>query len=187
MVEDTFVNFSKETTLLKVHNKLLMLIDENCSKTSVASRKLTYSNYYFHFIFSFMSRLMTGVLMHHLAWVPTVMPAGATPSRAFLDKHSSTTVSTVLTSQKWIQSTKRLEVIILKLISLMISFQLLLFLVPFNRAVCSKEESKLERDINICLLFVCSWTSQPSVIPTIHFGHSQGKSSSVLGVLPADY
>eukprot|EP00057_Strongylocentrotus_purpuratus_P019497 XP_011673971.1 PREDICTED: folliculin-interacting protein 2 [Strongylocentrotus purpuratus] len=40
----------------------------------------------------FMSRLMTGVLMHHLAWVPTVMPAGATPSRAFLDKHSSTTL-----------------------------------------------------------------------------------------------
>lgn len=40
----------------------------------------------------FMSRLMTGVLMHHLAWVPTVMPAGATPSRAFHDKHSSTTL-----------------------------------------------------------------------------------------------
>ncbi|XP_041485512.1 folliculin-interacting protein 2-like [Lytechinus variegatus] len=40
----------------------------------------------------FMSRLMTGVLMYHLAWVPTVMPAGATPSRAFLDKHSSTTL-----------------------------------------------------------------------------------------------
>ncbi|XP_072050531.1 folliculin-interacting protein 2-like isoform X2 [Amphiura filiformis] len=40
----------------------------------------------------FLSRLLTGVLTHHLAWVPTVMPAGATPNRAYLDKHSSTTL-----------------------------------------------------------------------------------------------
>ncbi|XP_022087503.1 folliculin-interacting protein 1-like [Acanthaster planci] len=38
----------------------------------------------------FFSRLLTAVLMHHLAWVPTVVPAEATPSRAYLDKHSST-------------------------------------------------------------------------------------------------
>ncbi|XP_033644097.1 folliculin-interacting protein 2-like [Asterias rubens] len=37
----------------------------------------------------FFSRLLTAVLMHHLAWVPTVMPAEAAPSRAYLDKHSS--------------------------------------------------------------------------------------------------
>ncbi|XP_038060101.1 LOW QUALITY PROTEIN: folliculin-interacting protein 2-like [Patiria miniata] len=38
----------------------------------------------------FFSRLLTAVLMYHLAWVPTVVPAEATPSRAYLDKHSST-------------------------------------------------------------------------------------------------
>ncbi|KAJ8022606.1 Folliculin-interacting protein 1 [Holothuria leucospilota] len=37
----------------------------------------------------FMARLLTAVLTHHLAWVPTVMPSGSTPSRAYLDKHSS--------------------------------------------------------------------------------------------------
>ena len=46
------------------------------------------------FIFtSFMASVLTAVLQYHLAWVSTVMPAGAAPSRAYLDKHSSKTVS----------------------------------------------------------------------------------------------
>ncbi|XP_035671144.1 folliculin-interacting protein 2-like isoform X2 [Branchiostoma floridae] len=41
----------------------------------------------------FLSTLLTAVLTHHLAWVPTVTPAGATPpSRTYLDKHSSKTL-----------------------------------------------------------------------------------------------
>ena len=42
---------------------------------------------------SFMAAVLTAVLQNHLAWVSTVMPAGTAPSRAFLDKHSSKTVS----------------------------------------------------------------------------------------------
>ena len=40
-----------------------------------------------------MAAVLTAVLQNHLAWVSTVMPAGTAPSRAFLDKHSSKTVS----------------------------------------------------------------------------------------------
>ena len=40
-----------------------------------------------------MASVLTAVLQYHLAWVSTVMPAGAAPSRAYLDKHSSKTVS----------------------------------------------------------------------------------------------
>lgn len=42
---------------------------------------------------SFVSTLVTAVLTHHLAWVPTVMPAGGSPSRTYLDKHSAKWVS----------------------------------------------------------------------------------------------
>lgn len=45
------------------------------------------------FFYSFMASVLTAVLQYHLAWVSTVMPAGAAPSRAYLDKHSSKTVS----------------------------------------------------------------------------------------------
>ncbi|XP_074647410.1 folliculin-interacting protein 1-like isoform X2 [Tubulanus polymorphus] len=37
----------------------------------------------------FISTLITTVLTYHLAWVPTVTPAGAIPSRTYLDKHSA--------------------------------------------------------------------------------------------------
>lgn len=52
--------------------------------------------YYWYWVFSFpsfMAAVLTAVLQNHLAWVSTVMPAGTAPSRAFLDKHSSKTVS----------------------------------------------------------------------------------------------
>ncbi|KAK3091005.1 hypothetical protein FSP39_016401 [Pinctada imbricata] len=37
----------------------------------------------------FMSTLITAVLTHHLAWVPTVTPAGGTPSKTYLTNHSA--------------------------------------------------------------------------------------------------
>lgn len=37
----------------------------------------------------FLSTLVTAVLTNHLAWVPTVTPAGATPSRNYKDKHTA--------------------------------------------------------------------------------------------------
>jgi len=37
----------------------------------------------------FLSTMLTAVLTHHLAWVPTVMPSGSAPKRAYLDKNSS--------------------------------------------------------------------------------------------------
>ena len=37
--------------------------------------------------FSFVSSLLTGVLMYHLAWVPTVTPSGETQA-SYADKHS---------------------------------------------------------------------------------------------------
>ncbi|XP_013386632.1 folliculin-interacting protein 1 isoform X2 [Lingula anatina] len=43
----------------------------------------------------FLSSLITAVLTHHLAWVPTVTPAGATPSRTYLDKHSAKWLDTL--------------------------------------------------------------------------------------------
>lgn len=46
--------------------------------------------------YSFMSTLITAVLTHHLAWVPTVTPTGVTPSRTYLDKHSAKWVYTFL-------------------------------------------------------------------------------------------
>ncbi|XP_071952018.1 folliculin-interacting protein 1-like [Antedon mediterranea] len=49
----------------------------------------------------FVSCLLTGVLTHHLAWVPTVMPAGVTPNRAYLDKHSSTFLDTLAKSHPY--------------------------------------------------------------------------------------
>ncbi|XP_033103120.1 folliculin-interacting protein 1-like isoform X2 [Anneissia japonica] len=49
----------------------------------------------------FVSCLLTAVLTHHLAWVPTVMPAGVTPNRAYLDKHSSTFLDTLAKSHPY--------------------------------------------------------------------------------------
>lgn len=43
----------------------------------------------------FMSTVITAVLTHHLAWVPTVTPAGGTPSDTYLDKHSAKWVDTL--------------------------------------------------------------------------------------------
>ncbi|KAL5019218.1 hypothetical protein ScPMuIL_004940 [Solemya velum] len=43
----------------------------------------------------FFSSLITAVLTHHLAWVPTVTPAGGAPSRTYLDKHSAKWVDTL--------------------------------------------------------------------------------------------
>nr|XP_002740758.1 PREDICTED: folliculin-interacting protein 2-like [Saccoglossus kowalevskii] len=37
----------------------------------------------------FISRLLTAVLTHHLGWVPTVIPSGASPSQTYLAKHFS--------------------------------------------------------------------------------------------------
>ena len=51
------------------------------------------ANIFLLFFYSFMASVLTAVLQYHLAWVSTVMPAGAAPSRAYLDKHSSKTVS----------------------------------------------------------------------------------------------
>jgi hypothetical protein len=45
--------------------------------------------------FSFISTLVTAVLTYHLAWIPTVTPAGAIPSRTYLDKHSAKWVRTL--------------------------------------------------------------------------------------------
>lgn len=42
-----------------------------------------------YFSDSFMSTLVTAVLTHHLAWVPTVTPAGGTPSKTYLHNHSA--------------------------------------------------------------------------------------------------
>ena len=41
------------------------------------------------FSFSFLTSLLTAVLSYHLAWVPTVTPAGASPSHTYLDKHTA--------------------------------------------------------------------------------------------------
>lgn len=43
----------------------------------------------------FMSTLVTAVLTHHLAWVPTVTPAGGTPSKTYLHNHSAKWVDTL--------------------------------------------------------------------------------------------
>ncbi|KAK3595116.1 hypothetical protein CHS0354_002368 [Potamilus streckersoni] len=43
----------------------------------------------------FISTVVTAVLTHHLAWVPTVTPAGGTPSNTYLDKHSAKWVDTL--------------------------------------------------------------------------------------------
>ncbi|XP_036380038.1 folliculin-interacting protein 1 isoform X1 [Megalops cyprinoides] len=40
----------------------------------------------------FLPALLTAVLTHHLAWVPTVMPNGQPPIKIFLEKHSSQSV-----------------------------------------------------------------------------------------------
>ncbi|XP_053385365.1 folliculin-interacting protein 2-like isoform X2 [Mercenaria mercenaria] len=49
----------------------------------------------------FMSTLITAVLTHHLAWVPTVMPAGGSPSATYLDKHSAKWVDTLAKSHPY--------------------------------------------------------------------------------------
>ncbi|XP_048590389.1 folliculin-interacting protein 1 [Nematostella vectensis] len=49
----------------------------------------------------FLASLLTAVLTHHLAWVPTVMPAGAAPSRTYLDKHSSKTLDLLAQSHPY--------------------------------------------------------------------------------------
>ncbi|XP_060592263.1 folliculin-interacting protein 2-like isoform X2 [Ruditapes philippinarum] len=49
----------------------------------------------------FMSTLLTAVLSHHLAWVPTVMPAGGSPSATYLDKHSAKWVDTLAKSHPY--------------------------------------------------------------------------------------
>ncbi|XP_061192634.1 folliculin-interacting protein 1-like [Saccostrea echinata] len=43
----------------------------------------------------FMSTLVTAVLTHHLAWVPTVTPAGGTPSKTYLHNHSAKWLDTL--------------------------------------------------------------------------------------------
>lgn len=53
------------------------------------------------FLCSFMSTLITAVLTHHLAWVPTVMPAGGSPSATYLDKHSAKWVDTLARSHPY--------------------------------------------------------------------------------------
>ena len=40
-----------------------------------------------------LSKLLTAVLTHHLAWIPTVVPAGETQTGAYLQKHSAKWVS----------------------------------------------------------------------------------------------
>ena len=56
--------------------------------------------------FSFVSSLLTGVLMYHLAWVPTVTPSGETQA-SYADKHSPKWVcmATVLPSVVNLSST----------------------------------------------------------------------------------
>jgi len=48
-----------------------------------------------------MSTLVTAVLTHHLAWVPTVMPAGGSPSGTYLEKHSAKWVDTLAKSHPY--------------------------------------------------------------------------------------
>ena len=48
-----------------------------------------------------MSTLLTAVLTHHLAWVPTVMPAGGTPSPTYRDKHNAKWVDTLAKSHPY--------------------------------------------------------------------------------------
>ena len=47
-----------------------------------------------YFPSSFISSMLTAVLTYHLAWIPTVTPAGAVPSRTYLDKHTAKWVCT---------------------------------------------------------------------------------------------
>ncbi|CAH1246397.1 FNIP2 [Branchiostoma lanceolatum] len=73
------MSYSKQRRSLVEHflQELIVTMDHCNNKTT---------NY-------FLSTLLTAVLTHHLAWVPTVTPAGATPpSRTYLDKHSSKTL-----------------------------------------------------------------------------------------------
>ncbi|XP_019639551.1 PREDICTED: folliculin-interacting protein 2-like [Branchiostoma belcheri] len=73
------MSYSKQRRQLVEHflQELIVTMDHCNNKTN---------NY-------FLSTLLTAVLTHHLAWVPTVTPAGATPpSRTYLDKHSSKTL-----------------------------------------------------------------------------------------------
>ena len=46
-------------------------------------------NIVFVSFYSFVSTLLSAVLTQHLAWVATVTPAGGTPSKTYLDKHSA--------------------------------------------------------------------------------------------------
>ncbi|XP_064621785.1 folliculin-interacting protein 1-like isoform X2 [Lineus longissimus] len=49
----------------------------------------------------FISTLVTAVLTYHLAWIPTVTPAGAIPSRTYLDKHSAKWLDTLTKSHPY--------------------------------------------------------------------------------------
>ncbi|KAH3869210.1 folliculin-interacting protein 1-like isoform X2 [Dreissena polymorpha] len=49
----------------------------------------------------FMSSLVTAVLTHHLAWVPTVMPAGGSPTGSYLDKNSAKWVDSLAKSHPY--------------------------------------------------------------------------------------
>lgn len=49
----------------------------------------------------FITSVLSAVLQYHLAWVSTVMPAGAAPCRAFLDKHSSKTLDLLAQSHPY--------------------------------------------------------------------------------------
>ncbi|KAL4240663.1 Folliculin-interacting protein 1 [Mactra antiquata] len=49
----------------------------------------------------FMSTLVTTVLTHHLAWIPTVVPAGGSPSATYLEKHSAKWVNTLAKSHPY--------------------------------------------------------------------------------------
>lgn len=48
-----------------------------------------------------MSTLVTAVLTHHLAWIPTVVPAGGSPSATYLDKHSAKWVNSLAKSHPY--------------------------------------------------------------------------------------
>ena len=50
---------------------------------------------HYKFYFSFLSSLLTAVMTYHVAWVTTVTPSSDVARRAYLDKHSSESVSCV--------------------------------------------------------------------------------------------
>uniref|UniRef100_T1J365 UDENN FNIP1/2-type domain-containing protein n=1 Tax=Strigamia maritima TaxID=126957 RepID=T1J365_STRMM len=55
----------------------------------------------------FVSTLLTAILTHHLAWVPTVMPSGINPNHSYHEKHSAKWLHTLAKSNPynplWVQ------------------------------------------------------------------------------------